>query len=161
MHGFSHQFSTVREIDTNRIVWRKSGKLILFSKYGCFLPVRFTSYGILQNMWMHGLPHGMHGLPHQSLIAWENTAKSLELGEPGKLLPSFLTKVLFSHQIPILKYTLPYEKWMAFPIISNRMGKCNKIHPGSYQLVFSQNYCFYLFQNLVIPEKNKQKKLVK
>ena len=104
---------------------------------------------------------GMHGLPHQSPIAWENTAKSLELGEPGKLLPSFWPKYFSHSRFPILKYTLPHEKWMAFPIISNSMGKCNKIHPGSYQLAFSQNYCFYLFQNLVIPEKNKQKKLIR
>ena len=33
----------------------------------------------------------IHGFPNPFSIAWENTAKSIELGEPGKLVP-----ILFS-----------------------------------------------------------------
>ena len=31
----------------------------------------------------------MHGFPHQFPIAWENAAKSIELGESGKLVLIF------------------------------------------------------------------------
>ena len=63
MHGFSHQFPTVRENATKLIVWGKSGKL------------------------KHFVLCEIHGFPHQFPIAWENAAKSFELGEPRKLLP--------------------------------------------------------------------------
>ena len=52
MHGFPHKFLTLRENATKPIIWGKSGKfiLILFPWYGCFFPIRFPSYGILQHM---------------------------------------------------------------------------------------------------------------
>ena len=31
----------------------------------------------------------MHGFSHQRLIAWENAMRSIELGDPGKLVPIF------------------------------------------------------------------------
>ena len=67
-------------------------------------------------------------------------AKSIE--NPSNWESHFSPKVwlLFFHQIPILRYTLPHEKCMAFASISNSMEKCNKIHRGSYKVVFQQHY---------------------
>ena len=58
----------------------------------------------------------MHGFPRQFPITWENAAKSIKLGEPGKLIPIFFGRVwiLFFHQNHW--YTLPHGKYMAFPI---------------------------------------------
>ena len=50
--------------------------------------------------------------------------------------------------------------WL-FPSISNSTGKCSKIHPVRFQIVFPQYYCFYLFQNLLTPQKSKQRKLIR
>ena len=95
----------------------------------------------------------IHGFPHQFSIAWENLAKSIELGEPRKLVPIFsLTNGHFS-SIKFPSYGILYHMGNAwfFPSISNSMGKCCKIHPVSFLFVSLQYNCFYLFQNLLIP----------
>ena len=52
MLGFPHQLPTLRENATKLIVWGEPGKLVLifFPWYGCFFPIRFSSYGILHHM---------------------------------------------------------------------------------------------------------------
>ena len=95
----------------------------------------------------------IHGFPHQFPIAWENAAKSIKLREPRKLVPIFsLTYGHFS-SIRFRSYGILYHMGNAwfFPSISNSTGKCSKIHPVNFLVVFPQYYCFYLFQNLLIP----------
>ena len=89
----------------------------------------------------------MHGFSHQFPIAWKKTAKSVELGEPGKLVLIFCPKDGYFSSFRFPSHGILYH---IFPSISNSTGKCNKIHPVSSQVNFSQDYCFYLFQNLVI-----------
>ena len=79
-----------RKYPTKPIACGEPGKLvlILFPQYGCFFPIRFTFYGIICEI---------HGFPHQFPIAWEDAVKSIELGEPRKLVPIFsLTYGYFS-----------------------------------------------------------------
>ena len=53
--------------------------------------------------------------PHQLPRALENVAKSIELKEPGKLVPILSPKYgYFFHQIPILCYLLLHGKCIAF-----------------------------------------------
>ena len=58
--------------------------------YGCFFFIRFTCCSILYNMWNTWVSHSIS-------MAWENAVKSIELGEPRKLVPIFsLTYGYFS-----------------------------------------------------------------
>ena len=88
-----------RENPSKPIVCGEPGKLvlILFPGYGCFLPIRFTSFGILHNMcntWVS--PSISHSMRKCSEIHW--IRRTWEIGT------HFSTKVwvLFFRQIPIL-----------------------------------------------------------
>ena len=165
MHGFSHQFP---------IALRKTAKPIECEKPGKFVPGKILQnplYVVNLGKWHSCFTHSMgaffpldshpmvyficemHGFPHHFLIAWENAAKSIELGAPGILVPIFSQKYEYFSSIRFLPYGILYHMgnaWL-FPSISNTTGKCWKIHPLGPQVVFPQYYCFYLFQNLVIP----------
>ena len=58
----------------------------------------------------------IRGFPHQFPIAWENTAKSIKLGEPRKFVPIF-SLIYGQIQISILWYTLLHGQYMVFPIV--------------------------------------------
>ena len=95
----------------------------------------------------------MHGFPHQLPISCENAAKSIELGEPGKLVLIFSLEYEYFSSIRFPSYGILYHMgntWL-FPSISISTRKCRKIHPVSSQVVFPQYYFFYLFQNVVVP----------
>ena len=145
MHGFSHQFPITWENAVKSMKLGELGRLLpIFSpKYRYFSSIRFPSY-VLHDMGNARVsPSISHSMGKCSKI--HQTGRAWEIGVhfPPKVW------VLFFHQIPILWYTLPYEKCMAFPI--NSIGKYSKIHPVSSQVVFPQYYCFDSFQNLVIP----------
>ena len=88
----------------------------------------------------------IHGFPYQFLIAWENAAKSIELGECRKLVPIFFLTYGHFSSIRFPSYGILYHMGNAwfFPSISNSTRKCSKIHPVSFLVVFSQYYCVYL-----------------
>ena len=80
----------------------------------------------------------IHGFPHQFSKAWENAAKSIELGEPRKLVPVF--SMTYEHFSPIRlpSYRILYHMENAWfsSSISNSTEKCSKIHPVSFLVVF-------------------------
>ena len=87
----------------------------------------------------------IHGFPPQFSIAIHRIGRVQEIGT--HFFPNLW--ILFFRQIPILWYILlPQGKCMVFPI---------KIHSASSLVVFRQCYFFYLFQNLLISKKKKQK----
>ena len=107
------------EIPTKSIVCGEPGKLILilFSWYGCFFPIRFTSSGILYDMWNTWVsPSISHSLTKcneifQMGIAWEVGTHFLPQSV-GTFLPSdsYLWYILingkhtaFSHQFLIAR----------------------------------------------------------
>ena len=87
----------------------------------------------------------IHGFPHQFPIAWENSANSIKLREPRKLVPIF--SLMYGHfsSIRFRSYGILYHMRNAwfFLSISNSTGKCSKIHPVNFLVVFPQYYCFY------------------
>ena len=123
MHGFPHKFPTVRENATKLMVRGKPGKsiTILFPWHGCFFPIQFPSYGILQHMrnaWVSPSIYHSAGKCYKTLrMGW-----TWEIGTHT----FSIVWVIFSHPIPILCYTSSYGKCMGFPIISHSTGKCNK-----------------------------------
>ena len=139
-----------RKYPTKPIVCGEPRKLvlILFPQYGSFFPIKFTSYGILHKMsntWVS--PSISHSMGKCSEI--HRIGRAQEIG--SHFFPNLW--ILFFHQIPILWYTLlPHGKCIVFPI---------KIHSGSSLVVFPQYYFYYLFQNLLIPYKKKQKKPIR
>ena len=65
--------------------------LILFPQYGCFF------FPLVSHSMVYFIICEIHGFPHQFPIACENAVKSIELGEPRKLVPIFsLTYGYFS-----------------------------------------------------------------
>ena len=81
-----------RKCPTKPIVWGEPVKLLLiiFPWYGCFFPL--DSHSVV-----YFIICEIHGFPLQSPIALENSVKSIELGEPRKLVPIFsLTYGYFS-----------------------------------------------------------------
>ena len=116
----SHKFPTVWKNATKLVVWGKSGKsiTILFPQHGCFFPIRFPSYGILQHMGNSSVPpyisHSMgkcnktHGVEK----LWEIDTHTFPI-----------VWVLFCHQIPILWCTSSYKKYMGFLINFSQYGK--------------------------------------
>ena len=131
MHGFFHQFPKT---------WKKARKPIEWEKPGKLVPGKILqkpSYVENLGNWYSYFSHGMsaffpldshpvvyfiiceiHGCPHQFPIAWENTGNPSNWESLGNWY-LFFPKVwlLFFHQIPpILWYTLPHGKCMAFPM---------------------------------------------
>ena len=85
----THRMGKAWEIDSwenprKPIVCGEPGKLILilFPQHGCFFPL--DSHPML-----YFIIFKIHGIPHQLSRAWENAVKSIELGQPGKLVPIF------------------------------------------------------------------------
>ena len=153
MHGFSHQFPVARANVTKSIVWGEPEKLILILllQYGCFFSIRFRFYGILYHM-------GKAWISPTIPIAQENKARSIELREPGKLVPILFPKYGYFFFIRFPSYSIFYHTGNAqfFPSISHSIEKCSKTHTVSSQVLFPQYYFFYLFQNLVILEQKKR-----
>ena len=97
-------------------VWRSI--IILFPQYGCFFPIQFPSYGILQhmgNVWAS--PYIFHSTgkcnkTHGMAKVWEIDTHTFPIAW-----------VLFSHQILILWYTSSHGKCMGFPINFSQYGK--------------------------------------
>ena len=107
------------------------------------------------------------GIFHHMRNAWVSTSMSHSMGNCNEIhrigrvwetgTHTFCKVwVLFFHQIPILVMLYHMKNAWLFPSISN--GKCSKTHPHSSQVVFPRYSFFYLFQNLMIPWKNKQRK---
>ena len=94
----------------------------------------------------------IHGFPHQFPIAWENAAKSIELGKSRKMKPIFSLTYGHSSSIRFPSYGILHQMGNAwfFPSIFNSTGKCSRFHPVSFLVVYPQYYCFYFFQNLLI-----------
>ena len=138
MHGFPHQFP---------IAWQKAGKPIEWEKPGNLVPEK-----ILQNPyyvenlrnWYSYFSHSVgvffpldshpvvnfiiceiHGFPHQFPIAWENAAKSIKLGECGKLVTIFTPTYGYFSSIRFPFYGILYHMGNAwvFPSIFNSTRK--------------------------------------
>ena len=119
MHGLSHQFP---------IAWKKTGKPIEWEKPGKLDPGKILqnpSYVENLGNWYSYLSHSMgaffpldshpmvyfmiykiHGFPHQFLISLKNAAKSIKLGESGKLVPFFpqYMGTFFSSDFHLMEY---------------------------------------------------------
>ena len=69
---------------------------------------------------MYFMTWEMHGFPHQFPIAWENAAKSIKLGELGRLVPIFPLKYGYFSSIRFPSYGILYHMknaWL-FPSIA-------------------------------------------
>ena len=102
MHGFPYQFPIAWEKAGNRIKWDKPGKLVpgkilqnpsyvknLRNWYSYFSHSMGDFFTLDLHPMVYSKIREIHGFPHQFPIAWENGAKSIELGEPSKLVPIF------------------------------------------------------------------------
>ena len=72
----------------------------------------------------------IHGVALKFPIAWENAVKSIELEEPGKLVPIFSSTYGYFSFSRFPSYDILYDMvnaWL-FPSISNSTRKCSKIH---------------------------------
>ena len=107
----------------------------------------------------------IHGFPHQFPIALENAAKPIELGKPGKLLPILCNPIANHFVSQSIDIFVPSDSHPMVIFITLEMhgfshqfliARENAVK--STQVGFLQYYFFYLFQNLVIHSKNKQKK---
>ena len=165
MIGFSCQFPKVWKIAGQPIEWEKPEKSIsrkilqnpsyeenLGNWYSYFSHSMGAFFPLDSHSMVYFIICEIHGFPHQFPVARESAAKSIELGESRKLVPIFsLTYGHFS-SIRFQSYGILYHMRNAwfFPSIFNGTGKCSKIHPVSFLVVFPQYYCFYLFRNLLI-----------
>ena len=94
--------------------WESLGDCYLFfpQSTGTFLPS--DSHPMYFMTWE------MHGFPHQFPIAWENAAKSIKLGELGRLVPIFPLKYGYFSSIRFPSYGILYHMknaWL-FPSIA-------------------------------------------
>ena len=110
MHVFSHKFPITWEKTAKPIEWGKSEKLVpanilqnplYVENLGNWYSYFFHSIGAFFPLHSHSMVYfiicEIHGFPHQFPIACENAVKSIELGEPRKLVPIFsLTYGYFS-----------------------------------------------------------------
>ena len=100
--GFSRQFPEAWEIAGKPIEWERpekliSGKILQKPSYVENLGNRYSYFSDGMGAFLKLDSHSMvyfvtceiHGFPHQFSIAWENAAKSIELGEPRKLVAIF------------------------------------------------------------------------
>ena len=152
---FLHQFPMVGKNAAKPIVSGEPGKLVLIFSHsmGAFFP--FDSHPMV-----FFITWKKHWFPHQFLVAQENTAKTIEFGEPERLLPVHSLKYGYSSPTRFPSYYIIYymkNAWL-FPLISDRTGKGSKKNPVSFQFSFPQYYFFYLFQN---HSKNQEKKPIK
>ena len=167
--GNASVFSSIsHSMENNRkpSKWEKPGKLVpgkilqnpsYVENFGNWYSYLSHSMGVFFPLDSHLMVYfiicEIHGSHHQFLIAWENAAKSIELRQPGKLVPIAFPKYEYFSSIRFPSYGILYHMgnaWL-FPSISNSTEKCSKIHPVSSQVAFPRYYCFYLFQNRVIP----------
>ena len=96
--------------DSKAIAWRNFGKLVpgniqqnplyvenLGNRYSYFSHSMGAFFPLDSHSMVYFIICEIHGFPHQFPIACENAVKSIELGEPRKLVPIFfLTYEYFS-----------------------------------------------------------------
>ena len=153
----THQMGEAWEIgfkvnSTKPIVCKEPGKLVLmlFPQYGIFFPIRFTSYGILYNMWNAWVsPSISHSMRKCSEI--HRIGKAWEIGTHFSPTYGYFSSIRFP-SYGIISHIGKHGFSHQFLITRENEAKT------SSQVVFLQYDCFYLFQNLVIPLKRKQKK---
>ena len=149
MRGFSCQYCKAWEIAGKPIEWEKPEKWISrkilqspshVKNLGNWHPHTFPIVWIFFSIRFCGIRLcGIHDeFPHQFPIALENAAKSIKLGEPRKLICIF--SLMYGHfsSIRFPSCSIHYHMgntWF-FPSISNSTGKCSKIHPVSFLVVF-------------------------
>ena len=99
------------ENPTKLIICGEPGKLvlILFPEYGCFSPIRFTSYDILYDMWNTWVSSSIF----QSMRKCSEIHRIGRAWEIGTHFPPNIWTHFF-HQIPILRYTLPHGETHGF-----------------------------------------------
>ena len=70
----------------------------------------------------------MYGFSDQFLIAWENLAKTIKWGKPGKLVPILFPQYgcFFSIRFPSCGILHHMRNAWVSPPISRSVGKCNK-----------------------------------
>ena len=142
MHGFSHQILIAWEKAGKPIKWEKPGKLVLGKSYkthhvenlgnwNSYLSQSMgTFFPLDSHVMVYFIIGEIHGFALQFPIAWENAVKSIELEEPGKLVPIFSSTYGYFSFSRFPSYHILYNMvnaWL-FPSISNSTGKCSKIH---------------------------------
>ena len=159
MHVFSHQFPMTWEKTAKPIEWGKPGK------NGSQEYPTNPSYGENPGNWYSYFSHSMgaffpldshpmvyviicqmHGFPHQFPITWENSGKSIELGEAGKLVPIFSPKYGYFSSIRFPSYGVLYQMrnaWL-FPSIFNSTGNVLQNPPCELSGCFSTVLLFLL-----------------
>ena len=138
MRGISHQLP---------IAWEKSGKLIEWEKTGKFVPVKIIqnpTYAESLGNWYSYFSHSiaaffpldwhpmvyfiiceMYRFPRQFPKERENSGKSIELGESGKLVPIFAPKYGYFSSIRFPSYGILYHignTWF-FQFLKSRKNK--------------------------------------
>ena len=123
---------------------------------GNWYPYFFNSIGAFFLSDCHPLVYfiifEMYGLPHQFAIAWENDAKLIEQGEPGKWIPIFPLSLgsFFSIRFPC--YGILHHMWNPWvsQSIFHSMGKYSKIHRvgraweiGTHTFLIAYLLCLY------------------
>ena len=120
--------------DSQLIVWVKSGKLVLSNIlqnplyvvnlrnwYSYFSHTMGAFFPLDSHSMVYFIICEIHGFPHQFPIAWENAAKSIEMGGPRKLVPIFSLRYGHISSIRFPSYGILYHignAWL-FPSISN------------------------------------------
>ena len=123
MNGFSHQLFMVPENGTKLIVEPEKLVLMLSTQYGCFFPVRFSSYGILHHMGdaqvFYSVSHSMGkcSKTHQIMKVWEIGSHTF-----------FIAWVLFSIRFQSSGRLHHMGNGEVSQSISHSTGKCDKAH---------------------------------
>ena len=104
MHVFSHWFPITWEKTAKTIEWGKFGKLVPCNILNIKIPLYVENLGNWYSYFSHSVGaffpldsyfmvyfiiYEIYGFPLQFPIAQENAGKSIELGEPRKLVPVF------------------------------------------------------------------------
>ena len=121
MHVFSHWFPITWEKTAKTIEWGKFGKLVPCNILNIKIPLYVENLGNWYSYFSHSVGaffpldsyfmvyfiiYEIYGFPLQFPIAQENAGKSIELGEPRKLVPVFsLSYGCFSSiRLPFMVY---------------------------------------------------------
>ena len=99
MHGFPHQFPIVQENATKSIIWRRTWEI---GTQTCSI-VWVLFFPLDSHFVVYFITWEMHVSSHQFPITWEKTAKPIEWGKSGKLVPDNILQnpsyVFFSHRM--------------------------------------------------------------
>ena len=82
MHGLPHQFAI-----HGKMMQNSSSRESLGNGYPLFSLSLGSFFPLDSHAMVYFIICEIHGFPNPFPITWENTAKSIELGEPGKLVP--------------------------------------------------------------------------